>query len=307
MAEGVSGPRSTTLGLVARAGGRGGLLAAGVGAFVLALKGLIQPNQLLAGGIGGLSLLVERFSGVPVGLLYLAFNVPVFAVGVRHLGRRFAAYSAVAVVGFWALADWLPIPRFTDDPLLAAIFGGAISGIGTALALRAGGSLGGFDILAVVLNRSLALGVGEALWVLNGCLVVAAGLVSSAETAMYTLIGIFATRWTIDSLTSTRPRKATLIISRRPLQISERVLTQMRRGMTVFPARGAWTGEEVAALLCVITPPELPELEEIVREEDADAFTVVLEVAQVRGAFRRRRLTSYLQRLMHPAQPSRTL
>lgn len=280
------------------------LLALGVGCFTLALKGFIQPNHLLAGGVGGTSLLVERFTGIPVGLVFLALNLPVFALGVRFLGRRFALYSGVAVVMTWMLADGAPLPRLTDDPMLAGIFGGALSGIGTALTLKAGGSLGGFDIIGVVVNRRFAVGIGEVLLALNGALVVASGLADSPEVAMYTLIGIFSTRWTIDSLTSSRPRKAFLVMSRRPEQISDRILRQMGRGLTVLPAQGAWTGAELSALLCVVTQPEMRELEDIVRDEDPEAFVVVLEASEVVGRFRVPSATSYWRKLKQAPRPA---
>ncbi len=282
---------------VMRATGRAMFLLLGVIAFVVALRGFIQPNQLLAGGIGGASLLLERLSGLPLGLLYLLLNVPIFFLGTRFLGRRFAALSAVAVVGTWVIADWLPIPQLTDDPMLAGIFGGAVSGIGTALTMRAGGSLGGFDIVGVVINRRFNLGVGEVLLALNAGLVLAAGAIASPEAAMYTLIGIFATRWTIDSLTSSRPRKAFLVITGKPASIADRILRQMGRGVTALPARGAWTGDELTALLCVVTQPEMGEVEEVVRAADPEAFVVVLEASQVAGRFQTPPAWRYWRRL----------
>lgn len=287
-----------------RVAGQVVLLVLGVGAFVLALKGFIQPNNLLAGGVGGASLLIERFSGLPVGLVFLVLNVPIFVLGVRFLGRRFALFSALAVVMTWMLADWLPFPRLTDDPMLAGIFGGALSGIGTALALKAGGSLGGFDTIGVIVNRRFAVGIGEVLLVLNGALVVASGLVDSPEVAMYTLIGIFSTRWTIDSLTSSRPRKAFLVMSKSPGVISDRVLRQMGRGLTVLPAHGGWTGEELSALLCVVTQPETRELADIVRDEDPEAFVVVLEASEVVGRFRTPSAMAYWRKLKESPRPA---
>lgn len=292
------------LGRFLRAVARGVGLAAGVAAFVVAIKGFIQPNKLLAGGVGGTSLLIERLVGLPVGLLYFLFNIPIFALGARYVGRRFVTYSGVAVLLTWAMADWLPIPPLTDDPMLAGIFGGAVSGIGSALAMKAGGSLGGFDIVGVVINRRFSVGVGEVLLALNGLLVLAAGLVGSPEAAMYTLIGIFTTRWTIDSLTSSRPRKAFLVMTRNPAPVADRILRQMSRGVTALPARGAWTGDELTALLCVVTEPEMGELAELVRDADPEAFVVVLEASQVAGRFQTPSAWTYWRRLKDAPRPA---
>lgn len=262
------------------------LLLAGVASFSIAIRGLIAPNHLLSGGVTGAALLMNRLLDLPVGLTVVALNIPIFILGFRDAGRTFAILSAAGVIGFWLLVDFVPIGPLTDDPLLAAVFGGVLGGIGSSLTLRAGGSLGGFDILGVVVNRRFSLGVGEVLLALNGVLVVAAGFTATAELAMYTLVGIFATGWTIDALQRPRPRKAFLMVTSRPGPIRERVLRQMNRGITIIPVTGGYAGEDRTALLCVVTRPELRELADIVQAEDPAAFVVVLEASEVMGRFR---------------------
>jgi uncharacterized membrane-anchored protein YitT (DUF2179 family) len=282
---------------VLRAGWRCLLLLAGVLAFVLAVRGLILPNRILSGGVTGMALLLNRLTGFPLGLAMALLNVPIFVLGVRYVGRAFAVRSAVAVLATWLLADYAPVPAWTHDPLLAGVFGGLLAGVGTALAMKAGGSLGGFDILGVVVNRRFGLGVGEVLLALNGAMVVVAGLIGTPELAMYTLVAIYVTGKTIDTLQSPRGRKAFLIMTRRPDPIRDRVLRQMNRGLTVFRAEGAWSHEGITALLCVVTRAELRELGDIVQEEDSDAFVVVLESSEVLGSFRNPTAAAYWRRL----------
>ncbi len=246
----------------------------------------LRPNQLLSGGVTGTALLIHEQVGFPVGLMVALFNVPIFALGVRVVGRRFAAYSALGVVFSWLLIDHAPLPALTNDPLLAGIFGGVFSGLATALALRSGGSLGGFDILGVVVNRRFSYGVGEVLMVLNGALIAAKGFLGTPELALYTLAGIYVSGRTLDGLLTVRPRKAFLIVSRAADRIRQRVLSQMRRGLTVLPAEGGYSAADTNVVLCVVTRPEMRELQEIVREEDRDAFVVVLEASAVVGYFR---------------------
>lgn len=273
------------------------LLTAATLCFIAAVKCFLEPGKLLAGGVTGSALLMQRLLHWPVGLSMLLLNIPIFAAGFRYLGRRFGIYSAMAVLIAWVSADFIPFTPLTTDPMLAAIFGGALIGVGSALALKTGGSLGGFDILGVVVNRRFSLGVGEVLLALNGVLVLVTGYIGNAELAMYTLIGIFATSWTLDALQSPRPRKAFLVMTRRPERIQQRVLAQMGHGLTVFDARGAYTGQGVTALLCIVTRPETNELAEIVRDEDPDAFTAVLDASEVFGRFRTPSATRYLKRL----------
>ena len=272
------------------------LLAAGVLFFVVAIRGLLLPQKLFTGGVTGLSLLLHALLGWKIGLLTLLFNIPIFLLGFRDLGRRFALYSGMAVVGFWLLVDHMPVPVLTRDPLLASIFGGLLGGVGSALAVRAGGSLGGFDILGVVLNRKFSLGVGEVGLVLNGMLIVAAGLIGDPERAMYTLVSIYVGSRTLDALQTPRPRKAVLIVSKENRAIKERLLFEMGRGVTLLKAEGAYTGEDTNVLICVITRFELKELRDIVKGEDPQAFVSVLEASDVVGRFKRPSAFSLLKK-----------
>lgn len=282
---------------------RTALLLAGVASFSIAIRGLIAPNHLLSGGVTGAALLLNRLLGLPVGLTVVALNIPIFVLGFRDAGRTFAILSAAGVLGFWLLVDFVPIGPLTDDPLLAAVFGGVLGGIGSSLTLRAGGSLGGFDILGVVVNRRFSLGVGEVLLALNGVLVIAAGFTATAELAMYTLVGIFATGWTLDALQTPRPRKAFMVVTSRPEPIRARVLRQMNRGITIIPVTGGYAGEDRTALLCVVTRPELRELADIVQAEDPAAFVVVLEASEVMGRFRGYDSRAAMRRLAQSLPP----
>ncbi len=273
------------------------LLAAGTFVFVAAVRGLVLPNHLLSGGVTGMALLIHRLTGLPVGLGMSLLNVPIFLFGARYVGRRFVFLSGIAVLTIWLLTDYLPIRPLTDDALLAGIFGGVLYGVGTSLAMRAGGSLGGFDILGVVINRRFGLGVGEVLLVLNGAMVLVTGLIETPELAMYTLALIFVTGKTIDALQSPRRRKAFLVMTRRPECIRDRLLSQMNRGVTLFRAEGGWTHAEITALLCVVDRAEVRELSDVIQEEDRDAFIVVLESSEVLGAFRNPSATAYWKRL----------
>ncbi len=263
------------------------LLTLGVLCFVVAVRGFIMPMKFLTGGVTGLSLLANALLKWPVGLMTFLLNIPIFILGFRDVGRRFVAYSALSVVAFWLLVDHVPVPALTQDAMLASIFSGLFAGVGSALAVRAGGSLGGFDILGVVLNRRFSLGMGEAGLFLNGALILAAGIIGSPEKAMYTLASIYVSSRTLDTLQSPRPRKAVLIISRHNRAIKERLLFQMARGVTILKAEGAYSGEDANALLCVITRYEMRDLRDIVKSEDPDAFVSVLEASDVIGRFKK--------------------
>jgi uncharacterized membrane-anchored protein YitT (DUF2179 family) len=274
--------------------------AAGVaaGAFLIAwaLNAFYVPTQLLAGGVTGIALLLRDLAGFRIGLVIALLNVPIFLLGFRDIGVRFAALSAIGVLALSLFTDFLPVRPLTDDPLLASIFGGVVVGIGGGLALRAGGSTGGFDILGVVLNRRFGLGVSEVLLFLNGALILAKGLLGTPELAMYTLVAIWTSARAMDALMASRPRKAFLIVSRKSDEIRRRVLEQMRRGVTILDGEGGHTGTPLKVLLVVVQRVEMRELRDVIRAADPQAFVAVLEASDVMGYFRRQTAIDYLRK-----------
>jgi uncharacterized membrane-anchored protein YitT (DUF2179 family) len=274
--------------------------AAGVaaGAFLIAwaLNAFYVPTQLLAGGVTGIALLLRDLAGFRIGLVIALLNVPIFLLGFRDMGVRFAALSAVGVLALSIFTDFLPVRPLTDDPLLASIFGGVVVGIGGGIALRAGGSTGGFDILGVVLNRRFGLGVSEVLLFLNGALILAKGFLGTPELAMYTLVAIWTSSRALDALMASRHRKAFLIVSRKSDEIRRRVLEQMRRGVTILDGEGGHTGTPLKVLLVVVQRVEMRELRDVIRAADPQAFVAVLEASDVMGYFRRQTAIDYLRK-----------
>lgn len=262
------------------------LLLTGTFLFALSIRCLVQPNHLLSGGVTGTALLLNALFSWKVGILVLLLNIPIFVLGWRDIGKKFALGSGLSILLFWIMADFVPAEAMTLDPILGALFGGLLGGIGSALALRSGASLGGLDILGVVLNRRFGVGVGEAGLFINGALLVAAGFLEGPEKAMYTLLAIYSGAKITDALQSPTSRKAVLIISRRPEELKARILSQMARGLTVFKAEGAYAGAPQDALLCVVTRYELRELRDIIRAVDPNAFVTVLEASDVMGRFK---------------------
>lgn len=270
-------------------------LGVALGALLMAwsLNAFYVPTHLFAGGIAGIALLLKDTLGFPVGLSIALLNIPIFLLGYRDIGARFAALSAVGVLSLSLFTDLLPIRPLTDDPLLASIFGGVVVGIGAAVALRAGGSTGGFDILGVVVNRRFGLGVSEVLLALNGGLVLARGLLGTPELAMYTLVAIWTTSRAMDALMAARPRKAFLIVSRKSEEIRRRVLDEMQRGVTILEGQGGKSGAPMEVLVVVVQRVELRELRDLIRAVDPSAFVVVFEASDVMGYFRHRTAIDY--------------
>ncbi|MFO7171367.1 MAG: YitT family protein [Bacillota bacterium] len=251
----------------------------------VAFRTLLVPNEMIAGGIFGIGLLLSRLTGLPAGALILLLNVPVFALGLREFGTKFIVLTALFLVAFSALMDLVHLPVLTDDRLLAAIFGGVLSGIGYGMALRAGGSSGGLDVIGKALHKRLGIDVGEALMVLNGLIIGAAGLVFGPEAAMYTLISMFASSRTLDALLTARAKRTALIVTDRPEEVAERILRDLHRGVTFLEGEGAFTHARKRILLCVVTRYEVARLKELVLGVDPQAFMTISETAEVVGRF----------------------
>jgi uncharacterized membrane-anchored protein YitT (DUF2179 family) len=261
----------------------------------LAFQSLIVPSRLLSGGVVGVALLLNQIANLPIGLQTMIYNIPIFILGWRYLGRRFVALSIVGVVSFSVLTDNLHPPLLTRDLLLIAVFGGIATGIADGLILRAGGSTGGFDILGLIVSRRFGISTGQVFLAFNGLIIALAAVFNNLELAMYTLIMLFVSTRTIDAVLKTTPRPVAMIVSTKYDEISARLLHDLGRGVTFLQGSGAYTSAEVRVIMCVISRYELVDIRRIVQDVDPKAFTIILEASDVIGSFRH---SSVLRRLL---------
>lgn len=266
----------------------GDYLGVVVGSAVVAL-GLdlfLVPNKIAAGGISGLATVVHYVFGWPVGITMLAANIPLFAFGVKTVGLRFGMKTAVGTAATSIFVDLLApwLPALTQDPALAAIYGGVVTGVGIGITFRYGGSTGGTDMAARILNHYTHLSVGRSLLIFDGIVIVLAGVTFNAELALYAFLAVFLASKTID-LVQEGPRygKAALIISEHSQAIGKRVLNEIDRGATSLRGQGLYTESERDVLLVVVARHEIHRLRKLVHEEDPKAFMIIADVADVLG------------------------
>jgi uncharacterized membrane-anchored protein YitT (DUF2179 family) len=260
-----------------------------------AFNALIIPAKLMSGGVVGIALLLNQLFGLPLGLQTLIYNIPIFVIGYRFLGRRFVLLSIIGVTAFSVFTDNMRVTTITREMVLIAIFGGVLTGIADGLILRTGGSTGGFDIIGLIVSRRSGLPTGQVFIAFNAVIITIGALASgSIEVAMYTLIMLFVSARVIDQFLSPTPRRAVLIISMKHQEIAAKLLQDLHRGVTYLEGRGAYTEREFRVLMCVVTRFELVEVRSLVLDIDPDAFSVILDASDVIGRFDR---TSPLQRL----------
>lgn len=257
----------------------------------LGLSVFLIPNKIAAGGASGLATVIFHLTGFSVGATMLALNIPLFILSWRIIGPMFGAktlFGSITVSLLVDLFSQVAVP-ITTDPLLSAIYGGVVSGIGLGLAFRYGGSTGGTDMAAQLVARYFPISVGQALLVVDGIVIVLAGIAFGPELALYALLAVFVTTKTIDLVQEGQSyAKAALIISDSPDDISRAIMEQLDRGVTSFDGKGMFTKTSREVLLVVVSRVEISRVKEIVRGFDEKAFLVIADVHEVLGeGFRR--------------------
>jgi uncharacterized membrane-anchored protein YitT (DUF2179 family) len=265
----------------------GGILM-GVG-----IEEFLVPNKILDGGIVGISIILSHLTGWRLGLFIFVLNIPFFFIGYKQIGKTFALSTLLGITVLSLttsfLHDW---PVFTEDLLLATVFGGIVLGAGVGIVIRYGGSLDGTEILAILANRRLPFSVGEVIMFFNIFIFGTAGFIFGWDRAMYSLLAYFIAFKTIDIvIAGLDESKAAWIISDQHKQIGEAILARLGRGVTYLTGEGAYTGDDKKVIFCVITRLEEAKLKSIVEELDESAFLAVGNIAEVRGGrFKKRNI-----------------
>ena len=257
-----------------------GLLVAAV-----AYRMYLVPNQVVAGGFTGVGQLLNHLLGISVGTVNIALNVPLFLISMKSMGIRFGVRSLIAMVLLSLLIDHIPLPAATDDMLLAAVYGGAISGIGFGLVLRGSATTGGTDMLASLLHRLIpVLRVSYAIFFFDGLVIIASAFTFEPQAAMYGLISTFLCNVLIDLvLEGPNSAHSYFIISDQSDAIAEKIMKEMDRGVTALEAMGMYSHTQKRVLLCVVGRFEAMRLRRIIFETDPHAFVIANKAKEVLG------------------------
>lgn len=255
------------------------LIAAGFNLFLI-------PHQLLSGGVSGISMLVGYLLGWNISFVYFVLNVPILIWGWIAIGRRFVVLSVTSVVLTTWFMQLVPLDHINEEPLLGAVFGGVLVGIGTGISFRAGGSSGGFDIIGSILTRNRDFPLGTALLILNGIVIFALGYVLNWDLALYSMLSLYVTSKVIDTIHIRHIKITAFIVTQQKEKMVERLL-KLPRGVTLIKSEGAYSHLPHDMLMTVLTRYELAELRKIIREIDPKAFVNIVETAEVIGEFRR--------------------
>ncbi|MDQ0197846.1 YitT family protein [Neobacillus ginsengisoli] len=261
------------------------LITLGAVLMAVGLEIFLVPNNVIDGGITGISIMLSYITGWKLGIFLFLLNIPFFFIGYKQIGKTFALSTLYGIIVLSIATTLLhPVPAFTQDILLATVFGGIVLGIGVGIVIRYGGSLDGTEILAILFNNKLPFSVGEIIMFFNLFILGSAGFVFTWDRAMYSLIAYFVAYKTIDiTITGLDESKSVWIISDNAKQIGDAIMSRLGRGVTYINGEGAYSGDEKKVIFCVINRLEEAKLKEIVSENDDSAFLAVADIAEVRG------------------------
>lgn len=249
------------------------------------LEIFLVPNHIIDGGIVGISIIASHLSGFPIGIFLVLFNLPFVLLGYKQIGKTFAISTTFSVIVMSIGTTLLhPVQAITIDPLLAAVFGGIILGVGVGLVIRSGGSLDGTEIVAILFSKKMAFSVGEIVMFFNFFILGSAGFVFGWDRAMYSLIAYFIAFKMIDiTIEGLDQSKSVWIISDEYVKIGDSITNRLGRGVTYLNGEGAFTGDDKKVIFSVITRLEEAKLKSIVDDLDPKAFLAIGNIHDVKG------------------------
>jgi uncharacterized membrane-anchored protein YitT (DUF2179 family) len=225
----------------------------------IAMNFFLIPANIYASGFTGvaqlLSTLLKSFApfDISTGIILLLLNIPITIIAWKKVGKSFTIYSFISVILMTFFLEIIPITKVSPDILLNAVFGGVIVAVGVGITLKYGASTGGMDIIAMLLSRMKDKPVGTYLFLLNGLIIVTAGIIYGAEKALYTLVTLYATTRVVDAIHTHHEKLTVMIITKKGEDMKKAIYSNLVRGITTIPAKGAFTNENKEMLMTVIT------------------------------------------------------
>jgi len=262
------------------------LILAGSLCMALSVDIFLNPNNVVPGGFTALAMFANRLWGWPVGTTLFMMNLPFLLIGMRVLGVQFGPRTLFAAAVLSLAIDWLApvVPTVQGEPLLYTLYGGLLYGLGMGLVFRANATTGGTEIPAKLLEHYYGFRMSSSLLAMDVVVLALAAFFFGLAPALYALIAAWVMARVIDALeTGLTAGNTAFIITQNPGDVCTGVLEGLNRGVTILRGEGAYTGDERTVLFTAINRRQVPELREIVRQADPDAFVVISPSNEVLG------------------------
>ncbi len=247
----------------------------------------LDPNKLAPGGVSGISIMLSRITPIPTGTWILLLNIPILGLGLWKFGLKFLISTVYCTIISSAFTNMLAgFGALTTDKVLAAAAGAALMAVSMGMILKAGATTGGVDIIVKVLRlRYRHLKTGNLYLIMDAIVVTLSGIMfHNLEIALYAAVAIFISSVVLDTVLYGKDgAKMIYIISDHPDRITDRLLEDLDIGVTSLKGEGAYSGKEKKVLMCVMRKPLAPKAQQIVKEEDPEAFMIVSDATEIFG------------------------
>ena len=267
-----------------------GILSAGFG-----LEGFLIPTGLIDGGVTGISLLINRETGISFSILILLLNIPFLILGWKQIGKGFSIKSIICITTLAIVVAFVHYPTVTNDKVLIAVFGGFFLGAGIGLVIRGGAVIDGTQILAIYMSRKQSISVGDFIMLFNILIFSAAAYLHDVEMALYSVLTYMAAAKTVDFiLEGIEEFTGVTIISPYSADIADFIKNKMGRGLTVYTGKKGFgkRGESLTAtdiIFTVVTRLEISRLTSEIEKIDPNAFVVMQSINDTRGGMVKKR------------------
>ncbi len=261
----------------------------GTFSYSLGVSVFTAPNRIAPGGVTGLATILHYLIGTPIGTMILILNIPLFILALRFLGKRFVVKTILCTVLLSLFTDILSlsfVPKYTDNAILAALYGGVFDGAGLGLVFLRGSTSGGSDILSRLMRLKWPhVPMGRMLLLIDFCIIaLSAAVFRSVNVALFAMIVEFTSSRVIDSLLYGADNgRMAIIISDHPREVGDAIISELHRGITVMKGEGYYTGRTHDILMCAVRRPQAARLHALVRKVDPEAFVIMCSADEVLG------------------------
>lgn len=249
---------------------------------------ILFPNSIPTGGVGGIAMILNRFTNIPVGVLIILINIPLFLISMKKLGWRFMVSSLVGMTVSSVCIDVMSLFSLvlTAEPFLICIYGGLLYGVGLGIVYRTGATTGGSDIIAKLIRKRLPyVNLGTLILIIDVVIILSYAVIfDRLESALYALITMFIASKLIDLvLYGADMSKLCYIISDNSDAVRDHIFKTLDRGVTFLQGTGGYSGKDKKVIMCVIRPRQIVELRAAVRAAAPDAFIIITDAREVFG------------------------
>lgn len=255
--------------------------------YALSLRLFLRDNGIVAGGLTGLATLINLIDErIPMGMITIALNIPVFLIGLKYTGWKFILRCLLTVGVLGVVTDALAfLPQLTDQPLLAALYGGILQGISVGLFIRCEFSSGGTELLGRVVSKWVkVVNIPVCVGIFDAIIVAAGAFKQGPENILYALIVVFVcTKVSEIVLMGLEKSKLCIIITSKGREVAQALIEKSPHGITMMDGEGMYTHQDKNVLLTCVRNRQLTRLRQIVREVDEAAFVIINDAVEVRG------------------------